>query len=106
VQAVVLLAYVLDDPVFGVVSPTVGLAVRAHFASYFMTQKSDVEYVVLPGTTMNPTGQGVVSLVVVGGMLAFTFATDVPLVAYSEKSAVLTESGWYVSVVPVDALRQ
>ena len=41
VHAVVLLAYVLD-PVSGVVSPTVGLAVSAHLASYFMTQKSDV----------------------------------------------------------------
>ena len=56
VQAVVLLAYELY-PVSGVVSPTVGLAVKAHFASYFMTQKSDVEYVVLPGTGINPVGQ-------------------------------------------------
>ena len=39
VHAVVVLLYVF----VAVLKPTVGLAVKAHFASYFMTQKSDVE---------------------------------------------------------------
>ena len=65
-----------------VLSPTVGLAVKAHFASYFMTQKSDVEYVELPGTTIKPCGHTVVRLVANGCPFEVTLYMVEPLVAY------------------------